>query len=140
MSSAPTRATVAAFADEGRPGCRPASPIATTSVGPEVRGTSKTASLYGLIMTTMSPPIRTGEQVKVVWRMTGAGPLQLSAISPGGKRVALLFGPQLHISSDYDRPGQEWGSGYEFATSGCWHLHAARDDAKADVWLRVAAK
>jgi hypothetical protein len=88
-------------------------------------------------MLPMPLPIRTGEQVKIVWRMTGSGPLQLSAISPHGKAVPLKWGPEAHGGSNYDRPGDEWGAGYQFTTAGCWHLHAQRTIGSADLWLRV---
>jgi hypothetical protein len=38
-------------------------------------------------------PIKTGEPVKIVWRMTGSGPIQLSAIGPQGNAVPLEWGP-----------------------------------------------
>jgi hypothetical protein len=120
-----------------RPGatrCDPASPI---TAGPEVQGDGTGATLYGLIMTASPVPIKTDEQVKIVWRMTGSGPLQLSIISPQGKPMPLQWGPEAHGSSNYDRPGSEWGAGYLFTEPGCWHLHAQRTVGAADVWLRV---
>lgn len=124
----------------GAAGCGPASPIASSSIGPEVQGTGDGATLYGLIMTAAPMPVRVGEQVKIVWRMTGSGPLHLTVTNPQGKRLALQWGPEGHGSSNFDRPGQEWGAGYLFKTAGCWHLHAQRTNASGDVWLQVAPK
>jgi hypothetical protein len=124
----------------GRPGCRPPSPIAAGGMGAEVQGTGHGATLYGLIQSAAPLPVRTGQQVKIVWRMTGSGPLRLSATSPQGKPAALQWGPEIHGGSNYDRPGHEWGAGYLFPTAGCWHLHAQRSNASADVWLRVATR
>jgi hypothetical protein len=105
----------------------------------EVRGAGRGATLYGLLMSTKPLPIRSGEQVKVVWRMTGSGPLRLTATNPHGRRVLLQWGPESHGGSNYHRPGEEWGAGYRFGTAGCWHLQARRTNGVADVWLRVTA-
>lgn len=118
----------------GAAGCAPASPV---TAGPEIQGTGRGATLYGLIMTTKPLPIRTAEQVKIVWRMTGSGPLKLSIADPQGNPVALQWGPDIHSGSNYNRPGGEWGSGYLFTKAGCWHLHAQRTSGSADVWIRV---
>lgn len=123
----------------GRPGCTPASPITNRSAGLEVHGTSTDASLYGLLMPAGPVPIRADEQVKIVWRMTGHGPLRLTQTSPRGATAPPQWGPELHSGSNYHRPGGEWGAGYRFTTAGCWRLHAARGSATADVWLRVKA-
>lgn len=104
-----------------------------------MQGTGHGATLYGLIMITKPMPVRADEDVKIVWRMTGSGPLQLSVRSPQGATVPLQWGPELHGSSNYHRPGGEWGSGFRFSTPGCWHLHAQRSRGSADVWLDVHA-
>jgi hypothetical protein len=128
-------------AAQGAAGCDPASPITSTpSLGPEVQGSGDNATLSGLIMAQKPMPVRVDEDVKIVWRMTGSGPLQLSTVSPEGTAVALQWGPEAHTGSNYDRPGNEWGAGYLFTTAGCWHLHAQRTTGSADVWLEVAPK
>jgi hypothetical protein len=128
-------------AAQGAAGCDPASPITSTpSLGPEVQGTGDDATLYGLIMTQKPMPVRAHEDVKIVWRMTGSGPLRLSTVSPEATAVALRWGPEPHGGSNYERPGDEWGAGYLFTTPGCWHLRAQRTTGSADVWLVVAPK
>ena len=78
---------------QGAAGCDSASPItATPSLGPEVRGSGDNATLYGLIMAQTPMPVHADEDVKIVWRMTGSGPLQLSTVSPEGTAVALRWG------------------------------------------------
>lgn len=129
-----TGVTKSAVESLGAAGCHPASPIVP---GPEVRGTGRGATLYGLIETTSTLPIGSAEPVKIVWRMTGSGPLHLSAINPQGRAEPLRWGPELHGSSSYDRPGDEWGAGYIFSSAGCWRLHAQRTHGSADVWLKV---
>lgn len=101
--------------------------------GPGVR-------LWGLIMHQRGAlPPRVGEELKIVWRMTGSGDLTLSMIDPGGRPAKLLWGPDPHGGSSYDRPGDEWGAGYRFTHAGCWLLRATRGGATADVRMDVAA-
>ena len=71
--------------------------------------------------------------------MTGDGPLKVSFTAPDGKRKALVFGPDAHNGSSYQRPGDEWGTGFRFPTSGCWHIRLTRTDSVGDVWFDVRA-
>jgi hypothetical protein len=123
----------------GEAGCYPPSPLTASSigVGPQVQGTGHGAQLWGLLMFAHVGPPRVGDQEKIVWRMTGSGPLTLTAVSPGGVRHRPVWGPDAHGGSNWNKPGQEWGAGYVFTTPGCWDLHADRDGAYADVWIRV---
>lgn len=127
----------------GRPGCSPPSPLGTWAGGdvPETKGTvaGSGATLYGLVMPEAGLPLRVGEQIKIVWRMTGHGPLLATAASPSGIPAPLSFGPDAHGGSTYQRPGDEWGTGYVFPQDGCWHLHFARDDVQAEVWIEIVA-
>lgn len=115
----------------GAVGCSPPSPFVVS----EVRGTAGAAQLFGLV--GAQRPIRAGIPVKIVWRMTGVGDLVASATGPDGSDAPLTFGPERHGWSTYDRPGDEWGTGYLFPEPGCWRLHLQRDDAQGDVWLVV---
>ena len=123
----------------GAADCTPASPLATSASGfPEVRGTTTTGtSLYALVMPEHNIPLRAHDNVKIVWRMTGAGALSLVPTAPDGTERSPAWGPEAHDGSNYQRPGAEWGSGFVFATPGCWHIHATRTDSSADVWLPI---
>src|ERR1035441_9508173 len=64
---------------------------------------------------------------------------------PGGHRPwrqapPAGLGPDAHLSSNWDKPGDEWGAGYIFAAPGCWDLRAIRGNATADVWIPVIAR
>jgi hypothetical protein len=125
----------------GAPGCQPASPVTLfSSFLPQVEGTGHGASLWGLLMFPHALPARVGDQEKIVWRMTGTGLLTLQAIAPGGKHHRLAWGPAAHLSSNWDKPGDEWGAGYVFTAPGCWDLRAIRGKATADVWISVIAR
>lgn len=125
----------------GGPECRPASPIGQTPDGlAEVHGTGvqESVQLWGLLF--KEGPLRSGDEVKIAWRMTGAGDLTLGLTRPDGTPGVLEWGPEPHESSNYNRPGQEWGAGYRLDEPGCWTLHADRaDGGRADVWLHVDA-
>ena len=123
----------------GEAGCHPPSPVTASpiGVGQQVQGTGHGAQLWGLLMFAHLGPARAGDQEKIVWRMTGSGPLTLTAVSPGGVRHRPVWGPEAHGGSNWNKPGQEWGAGYVFTAPGCWDLHADRGSAYADVWIRV---
>ncbi|MEO3871739.1 hypothetical protein ABGB18_23230 [Nonomuraea sp. B12E4] len=78
---------------------------------PEVRGTARDAELWGLLFIG-APPIKRGEQTKIVWRMTGEGPLRIEATLPDGTAARRLWGPEEHEGSTWRRPGDEWGTGF----------------------------
>jgi hypothetical protein len=103
----------------------------------EIHGVSSDAQVWGLALGPGHVPPRVGDELKIVWRMTGTGPLHVTFTAPTGYAQPLVFGPEAHSASSYHRPGDEWGTGFRFATPGCWHIHLGRDDTSADVWLNV---
>ncbi len=116
----------------GAPGCHPPSSRHASAIGgPEVQATSANGSLWLLLFgeTTV------GVDLKIVWRMTGAGNLHLVAIGPQGQRVSPDWGPEAHDSSNWNRPGDEWGAGFTIPAAGCWDLRATRDNTSGDAWL-----
>jgi hypothetical protein len=83
-------------------------------------------------------PMVAGDDVsKIVWRMTGSGPLRAAEYDPDGRRVRLAWGPEPHGGSTYHRPGDEWGVGYRFREAGCYRLTFTRTTGSAEVWLRI---
>jgi len=114
--------------------CQPLSPITTSAIGlPEVRGTANgQTSLWALLFS----PLVAHQQVKIVWRMTGDGNLQVVARGPNGMSVKPDWITP-HDSSNWNRPGDEWGTGFTLPTPGCWDFHATRGTAFGDIWLIV---
>jgi hypothetical protein len=119
--------------------CASPSPIAVGKIGPEVVGRGKGAQLHGLVMARAFPLAASRHDVKIVWRMTGSGPLAVAAYDAQGRKVPLAWGPEPHGGSNYRRPGDEWGVGYRFAEPGCYRLTARRSEGSAEVWLRIRA-
>jgi hypothetical protein len=80
---------------------------------------------------------KAGEELKLVWRMTGEGDFRVRAVDPEGRSHEPTVGPTAHGGSNFDRPGDEWGTFFDFHIPGCWKLHAERDDTKATLTVRV---
>ncbi|MCP2032855.1 hypothetical protein L1277_002968 [Okibacterium sp. HSC-33S16] len=140
-SPTPRAATTESSAPLGRPGCDPASPVAPGAF-PEIQGTGHDgATLYGLVMGTDPYPFAVSDDgIKVVWRFTGEGDeLSATLTDPTGTSRQLDWGPEYHGGSTYDRPGQEWGTGFTFDVPGCWTLDLSRDESgTASVYFDVA--
>ena len=136
LGCSPSRGTTPVPAPT-RSACATATRFGVGGAANEIRGVSRDAQLWGLALGPGHVPPRTGDELKIVWRMTGTGPLRVSFTAPTGRAQPLLFGPDAHTGSSYHRPGDEWGTGFRFTASGCWHMHFARDDTSADVWLNV---
>lgn len=103
---------------------------------PEMQGKATHAELWALFFADPQS-VRVGQEVKVVWRMTGSGNFQITARHAKGIQTQPIWGPEEHGGSSWHRPGNEWGTGFRFSSPGCWNLHATRDRAAGDVWIMV---
>ncbi len=117
--------------------CQTASPIDNSSIGPEAQGSATNAQLWALIMSTTGIPVQAKHDVKIVWRMTGSGNIHFAAYNSTGRQIVPIWGPDEHGGSNWNRPGEEWGAGFNFPVSGCWDIHVMRDNAAGDLWLDV---
>jgi hypothetical protein len=125
----------------GGANCRPSSPIAPSALGfPETPATITQGSgaIWALLMPVHGMPIRAQEDVKIIWKLTGSGTFQVVTRGPNGQHAVILFGPDFHSGTNWNRPGEEWGTGFRFPVAGCWDLHASRETLAGDVWLAVA--
>ena len=105
---------------------------------PEIQGVANHSELWALIESTTGVPPRAKSLVKIVWHMTGTGMLSLLALDAQGHQMLPDQGPAIHGGSNWNHPGDEWGSVFTFPTAGCWDLHATRDGASGDIWLTIA--
>ena len=139
-SASPTPRTTdrqGAFGPLGAPGCAPASPLRAPDL-PEVQATpGGSTTAYGLLFTERAPLTAGAKTVKMVWRVTGRGLLDLSVLDPHGDAKRLAWGPEFHDSSSYRRPGEEWGMGVVLDEPGCWEVRLRRASGTAHVWLDV---
>ena|ERR1700694_2977859 len=88
---------------------------------PEVQGYSAHQELWALLFTPPEP-FQVNEDVKIVWRMTGTGTFNIIAQQDDGTKIQPIFGPTEHGGSNWNRPGQEWGTGFHFPKVGCWRI------------------
>jgi hypothetical protein len=82
-------------------------------------------------------PIGVNKDVKIVWRMTGTGAFQVRAYQPLGRTTLPTDGPTEHLGSNWDKPGDEWGTWFTFPAAGCWDLHVTRGRSSGDLWIDV---
>ncbi len=120
----------------GAAGCEPPSP----SMGNVAEGTASSGvSAFGLLETANPRDLRASDTVhKLVVRMTGDGDLSVEVVRPDGTTRDLDWGPDPHTSSNFDRPGQEWGTGFTLNEAGCWEIRLTREGGdSASFWFAV---
>jgi hypothetical protein len=98
---------------------------------------SPRGSLWALFFSPVPPPA--GKEMKVVWRMTGSGLFKFRVSDAAGAVVPLAWGPESHLSSNWNHRGDEVGTGFNFPHGGCWNVHVSRSNTWGDLWLAVLA-
>jgi len=139
-SAHPSPSTSTYLGSLGQPGCQPSAifhGLGGDSGAPEVGFDSSKGSFWALFFTPVPPPA--GKDVKVVWRMTGAGDFVFRVSDKDGHTIPLIWGPEGHGSSSWNHPGNEVGTGFNFPHGGCWDIHVAKPTIDADLWLIVTA-
>lgn len=101
-----------------------------------MRATSDRIDVWGLLW--RAPPLPTGEEIKMVWAANGTGDFQIRA-AQNDTAAELVMGPALHAGSNWDRPGEEWGTAFVFPAPGCWEITISRGNDVAHIWVEVAA-
>jgi hypothetical protein len=77
---------------------------------------------------------------KIVWRITGTGQqFEAQARHEDGTIIQPIWGPEYHGSSTWERPGEEWGTGFNFPKPGCWTLTVTRGTTVGEIRLNVLA-
>ena len=117
----------------------PVTPQTTSAIGlPEMRADARGGEVWALLLTGST--IQANRATVMSWRATGSGAFQVVAIRPDGEQLSPTSGPDLHGGSNWDRPGEEWGTTFIFPQPGCWQLNVTRGAMLyADVLLLVAA-
>lgn len=99
----------------------------------EVQGVASTGNQLWMLVDGIGPPLRTNTPTKLLWRMTGNGPLTIFADGPQREQIRPAWGPVPHGGSSWTRPGDEWGTEFNMPRPGCWVLHAMRSDVTGQV-------
>ena len=139
VSANPSPSTISYLGSIGKPGCQPAAVfhgLGGESGPPEAGFDSISGSFWALFFVTVPPPA--GKDVKVVWRMTGAGDFAFGVFDADGRTIPLIWGPDVHGSSSWNHPGSEVGTGFNFPHPGCWDIRVSKPTVEADLWLAVA--
>jgi hypothetical protein len=118
--------------------CQPSQTLRSKNDFPEVRGTMKTdGELWALLFFDQA---HARQDEKIVWRMTGTGgPFEVQAQHEDGTIIRPIWGPEYHGGSNWERPGDEWGTGFNFPEPGCWTLTITRGATVGEIRLEVLA-
>ena len=76
---------------------------------------------------------------KFVWRITGSGEFHIQAQNEKGEIILPIWGPEYHGGSNWERPGDEWGTGFNFPEPGCWKITVNRGTTTGEITLEVVA-
>ena len=107
--------------------------------GTEVEGSSTDGiTLYGQVQ-AQEFFVASGGEKKIVWRISGSGEPAVTVTGPSGQKSSLAWGPEFHSSSNYARPGDEYGSALLLDEPGCWNVQFTRASGTANVWLQVGS-
>src|SRR5256885_17067640 len=87
------------------------------SGGVPVRARSTHGEAWALAFGTFPPTV--GQDLKIVWRVTGRGPVRVAFRDPSGHEHSLTFGPDAHSASSLQRPGRERGTGDTVGLTRC---------------------
>jgi hypothetical protein len=122
------------------PVCQP-SPILTDYVFPEIQATMHSeGEIWALLFFEEA---RANEELKIVWRITAVGPgtdLNFQAQKEEGTLVQPIWGPEFHPESTWERPGLEWGTGFNFPEPGCWTITVTLGATEGEISLDVVDK
>jgi hypothetical protein len=100
----------------------------------EARGATEQGEAWALLFNAH----RHAERVKIVWRITGSGPFRITAHNARfDVPLAPVSGPTEHSSSNWNRPGDEWGTRFVFPHAGCWRIDVTRGEVTARFWFSV---
>ncbi len=121
----------------GAPGCNPPSPLDPSNFGlPEAPGTAPARNLWVLFVNGI--PAANSDN-KIVWRIDTqfVHTPDIIGLGPNGQHLQPLSIDE-HSGSDWNRPGVEWGTVFNFPVKGCWDLHVAAGTPVGDVWIVVS--
>ncbi len=121
-----------------RPACQPSLAQPSKNGFPEIQATMKSAGEIWALLFFDKAQAKKDE--KIVWRITGKGKqFDIKAQHEDGTIIHPIWGPEYHGSSNWERPGDEWGTGFNFPKPGCWTLTATLGATTGEIRLEVLA-
>ena len=120
-----------------QPACQPSVAQPSKNGFPEIQGTMKSAGeLWALLFFDKA---QANQEEKIVWRITGTGKqFDIFAQHEDGTIIHPTWGPDYHGGSNWERPGDEWGTGFNFPKPGCWTLTVTLGATTGEIRLDVA--
>jgi len=80
---------------------------------------------------------RAREDEKIVWRITGESDTFEAQAQSEDRTTIQPIWKEYHGGSNWHRPGQEWGTGFNFPTPGCWTITVTRGETTGTISLEV---
>lgn len=75
--------------------------------------------------------------LKIIWRITGeGGTFEAQARNETGTIIQPVW-QEYHEGSNWERPGEEWGTGFNFPEPGCWIITVTYGETSGTIALRV---
>ena len=115
--------------------CQPSEILESQVAFGEIQGDMQSAGeLWALLFFKTA---WTKAEQKIVWRITGeGGEFEAQAQSESGTLIQPVW-EQYHESSTWERPGEEWGTGFNFPEPGCWTITVTYGETKGTIMLKV---
>jgi hypothetical protein len=109
-----------AISTETQPVCQPSKIQKSENEFLEIQGRMKSdGELWALLFFETA---HINEDEKIVWRITGTGEeFHAQAQNEDGTIIKPIW-TEYHGGSNWQRPGQEWGTGFNFPEPGCWKV------------------
>jgi len=119
-----------------QPVCQPSQILKSRNDFPEIQGTMDSdGEMWALLFFDQA---HANEDLKIAWRIIGRGlPFTAQAQHEDGAIISPIWGPEFHVSSSWERPGQEWGTGFNFSEPGCWTITVASGETRGEIILHV---
>ena len=116
--------------------CQPSLAQPSKNGFPEIRANMKSAGeIWALLFFDKA---QAKKEEKIVWRITGTGKqFDIKARHEDGTIIHPIWGPEYHGSSNWERPGDEWGTGFNFPKPGCWTLTVTLGETTGEIRLEV---
>jgi hypothetical protein len=131
----PTSNNILNISTATRPACQPSKIQKSENEFLEIQGSMKSeGEVWALLFFETA---HTNEDEKIVWRITGEGDeFHAQAQSEDGTILTPIW-TEYHGGSNWQRPGQEWGTGFNFPKPGCWEITVTRGETTGEIALDV---